>query len=589
MGRCIISIGSGSGGIDTDELTALPENIEIGKIAGVLGYDDPVLGTLRNISNDSNILYNSGNSMHVVKGSNAYVSANSDGIIRAQIKYHGTRGIIEDNTIIGIPQADMATAGGLNASKLLAGQSSFGINGTATSDANFNQEDLLVGKSGYKNGTKINGNMPNNEAAGTSLNCGGSYTIPKGFHNGSGKVTANSLASQTSANVEPNEIIENKTAWKNGVKITGTMKVQSILSFSAAPYSGTQLICSWKNPSRGPFSGVIIIRKTTGYPASINDGTRLYKGSGNNTSANGISSAIIDGLAINTQYYLRAFTYTTKNNAEWIGSSLTATAKTIRGEQKFTESGTFTVPANVKSIDIFCVGGGGGGGTPYGTTLSSHAASGGGGGYTATKTGYTVTPGQIFAVTIGAGGNAGSSGGTTAFGNVLTAAGGKPGGADPRSNGPGGDGGSGGGAGNPHAKDYYGATGGSDGSDGESKRERWDENDGEDKFDVTKPGGKGQGTTTRAFAISSETLYSGGGGGGKDGAGGSGGGGAAGTGHRNSVTSKPLSEICPGKPGGANTGGGGGAGGWHYTNSGRMDNYSGGAGGSGLCIVRWGY
>ena len=84
MGRCIISIGSGSGGIDTDELTALPENIEIGKIAGVLGYDDPVLGTLRNISNDSNILYNSGNSMHVVKGSNAYVSANSDGIIRAQ-------------------------------------------------------------------------------------------------------------------------------------------------------------------------------------------------------------------------------------------------------------------------------------------------------------------------------------------------------------------------------------------------------------------------------------------------------------------------------------------------------------------------
>lgn len=585
MGRCIISIGSGGGAIDTDELTALPENVEIGKTAGVLGYDDPVPGILRNISNDSDILYDSNSSMHVIEGSNAYVSTNSDGISRAQIRFHETRGIIEDNTIIGISQNEMAIAGGLNADKLLAGQSAFGVNGTATNDADFDQDDLLVGKSGYKNGTKINGNMPNNGAAGTSLNCGGSYTIPKGFHNGSGKVTANSLASQTSANVEPNEMINGKTAWKNGVKITGTMTVQSILSFSAAPYSGTQLICSWKNPSRGPFSGVIIIGKTTGYPASINDGTRFYKGSGNNVSSNGVSSVIIDGFAVNTQYYLRAFTYTIKNNAEWVGSSLTATAKTIRGEQKITESGTFTVPANVKSIDIFCVGGGGGG-TPRGG-LSSFAASGGGGGYTATKIGYSVTPGQTFAVTIGAGGIADSSGGTTAFGNVLTAAGGQPGGTATGINGPGGDGGSGGGAGSPQDKDHTGATGGSDGSDGGSKREQFSEFG--DSYDITKPGGKGQGITTRAFAISSETLYSGGGGGGEVGAGGAGGGGAAGAGHRNSVGLDQVPIICPGKPGGTNTGGGGGAGGWHYTSSERMDNYSGGTGGSGFCLVRWGY
>lgn len=587
MGRCIISIGSGGGAIDTDELTALPENVEVGKIAGVLGHDEPEQGTLRNISNDSDILYSSDSTMHVVEGSNAYVSANSDGIPRAQIKFHGVRGVIEDNTIIGVPQNDMATAGGLNASKLLAGQSAFGINGTATNDANFGDGDLLIGKTAYKNGSKRTGTMPNRGAVASSLNCGGSYTIPAGYHNGSGKITANSLASQTPASATSNNLMLGKTAWTNGVQITGTMSVQSILSFSVAPYSGTKFTCTWKNPVRGPFSGVIIIGKTNGYPTSINDGTRFYKGSGNNVSANGVSSVVVDGFSTNTQYYLRAYAYAIKNNAEWIGNSLTATAKTIMGQEIFTESGIFTVPADVKSIDIFCVGGGGGGGTPTGSGLSTHAASGGGGGYTATKIGYTVTPGQTFAITIGAGGNQGSGGGITAFSNILTAAGGDGGGAASGVRGPGGDGGSGGGAGNPDNKTKSGAAGGSNGSDGGSKYDSWTE--GDDTYSATKPGGKGQGSTTRAFANSSETLYSGGGGGGEGGAGGAGGGGAAGAGHRNSVGLDQVPIICPGKAGGTNTGGGGGAGGWHYTHSGIMNNYSGGPGGSGICIVRWGY
>ena len=68
----------------------------------------------------------------------------------------------------------------------------------------------------------VTGTMPNNGAKTASLNCGGSYTIPAGYHNGSGKVTANSLASQTSANATAQNISSGKTAWVNGVKITGT-------------------------------------------------------------------------------------------------------------------------------------------------------------------------------------------------------------------------------------------------------------------------------------------------------------------------------------------------------------------------------
>ena len=39
--------------------------------------------------------------------------------------------------------------------------------------------------------------MVNNGAKTASLNCGGSYTIPAGYHNGSGKITANTAASQS--------------------------------------------------------------------------------------------------------------------------------------------------------------------------------------------------------------------------------------------------------------------------------------------------------------------------------------------------------------------------------------------------------
>ena len=75
-------------------------------------------------------------------------------------------------------------------------------------DVNFSASDLLTGKSANdSNGEKIDGIMPNKGAVTASLNCGGSYTIPAGYHNGSGKVTANSLSSQTSANATSKDII----------------------------------------------------------------------------------------------------------------------------------------------------------------------------------------------------------------------------------------------------------------------------------------------------------------------------------------------------------------------------------------------
>lgn len=127
-----------------------------------------------------------------------------------------------------------------------------------------------------------------------------------------------------------------------------------------------------------------------------------------------------------------------------------------------------------------------------------HFPGGGGGGYTNTST-LAVSPGDIIAVSVGSG-VAASNGGDTIIGSI-TAKGGYV-----SNRGDGGAGGSGGGAGEGHASevtlyDSAAMPGGSDGGDGVRAGTWW-----------TYPyGGKGQGTTTRAFGESDGTLYSTGG------------------------------------------------------------------------------
>ena len=90
-------------------------------------------------------------------------------------------------------------------------------------------DKVLAGETfSTENDTDLSGTMPNKGAVTSSLNCGGSYTIPKGYHNGNGRVTANSLSSQTSANATANDIMNGKTAWVNGSKLTGTGTIDSL-------------------------------------------------------------------------------------------------------------------------------------------------------------------------------------------------------------------------------------------------------------------------------------------------------------------------------------------------------------------------
>lgn len=110
---------------------------------------------------------------------------------------------------------------------------------TATKKGTATAAQVLTGYT-FTNASSIgaSGTMPNNGAVSQSLNCGGSYTIPAGYHSGSGKVTANSLASQTSATATAAQILSGATAWVNGSKLTGTLASSSGNSVTSTSYIG---------------------------------------------------------------------------------------------------------------------------------------------------------------------------------------------------------------------------------------------------------------------------------------------------------------------------------------------------------------
>lgn len=493
-----------------------------------------------------------------------------------------------------------------------------------------------------KEGEPLIGTMPNIGKTSSSLNAGGVFVPAKGYHDGTGIITANTLSSQTSATATENKILSGYTGWVNGSKITGNITNRYIQSFSAEAYSSTTIIFTWKNPTTGPYSGIIIVGKTGSYPTNINDGNRYYKGAGTNVNAGGMSSATVTAFYQSTTYYFRAFSYVTKDNSEWIhANTYTAFATTTSaGSVTFTASTSFTVPTGVRNLTVFCVGGGGSGGSSYSPTGYEHCASGGGGGYTTTQV-ISVTPGQVIPVIIGYGGSGGLSsygitnnGGATSFGSV-SAKGGycgssyysvhrTPTGSETPAQlessaykySDGGTGGGGGGVTEPDTRDYlyatpWGAYGGSDGGNGgmsylyniiATGSHRDDDGDEHTEYGYGnqiryngQEGGRGQGYTTRAFGEANGTIYAGAGGGsggGKyyftkngshrsyDGAGGAGGYGGGGRGCSNYDSYVHYyQDAAP------NSGGGGGGGCGKMTDGAKR--YV-GSGGTGICLIRWG-
>lgn len=123
-----------------------------------------------------------------------------------------------------------------------------------SSDATAVSGDIMSGKSAYIGSGKVAGTMANSGAvSGTISKVGDNYTVPAGYHNGSGtvKISAAEQSKIVSANIKAGvnilgvagktsvvdtadatagagTIVSGKTAYVNGVKVTGALSTVSV-------------------------------------------------------------------------------------------------------------------------------------------------------------------------------------------------------------------------------------------------------------------------------------------------------------------------------------------------------------------------
>ena len=267
----------------------------------------------------------------------------------------------------------------------------------------------------------------------------------------------------------------------------------------------------------------------------------------------------------------------------------------------FTTSGTFTVASGTNTVEYLIVAGGGGGGSGDG------GGGMGGGGAGGVLSGNVFTSTGTYSIVVGGGGNPGiyASGGVTNGGNSsafsLTAIGGGAGNSSfSAGTGAGSNGGSGGGgsgnAGNPggnggNGTAGQGTAGGAGGNSSSGAGYKGGGGGGATQAGESVASANARGATlgcnggngvSNSIRTGSPQNYAGGGGAGviwsgwavamTGGTGGTGGGGNGG-----SHTTTPGSSTV-GTPGTANTGGGGGGGAYQV---------NGGAGGSGIVIIRY--
>lgn len=156
--------------------------------------------------------------------------------------------VLGDETLIDLT-ADTITADKLAEGVTAHDRTGAPITGTSTldadtSDATATAAEILATKTAYVNGTKLTGTMPNRGAVtGTITTKAQQYTIPQGYHDGSGKVSISSteqakiIASNIKQGVEILGVTGTMTG-KDDMKLTTKTATPTLASQTVLPGAG---------------------------------------------------------------------------------------------------------------------------------------------------------------------------------------------------------------------------------------------------------------------------------------------------------------------------------------------------------------